>query len=366
MHNLCSLLRHRLVFSRFGSVWIFWLVCVGLVKLFHLFCPDSEVVFVFSSHMKIVADLHNLPAASPKSYFTGLPLLRQPSEPGIIQPQHVAAMKWRTAVSGFIINRCSEQKQQNLKSEAGFKCNRKMSQLKSAGRNSIKDRVSLDCRDDWPLHPRWMSRLSCTQQFFCGYFFLVILLNAWLQRCCMTGIEEALFGNGLLSAFMCHFAVNWGSYWDCVTARGKKWSACNSAQSLDTVHIKLLLCLNYWLLLRRELYGQKRETLPVPVASFGRPQSQHHHVSVKITGDDSNRPKPDIYSRHRRGQHRRNTRPYLIISHPSASGKQSCSRSGSDEFPINTLSFEPNFWVAVSWLAGLQLQSGLPGDTFTH
>lgn len=138
----------------------------GFVELFQLFCPDSEVVFVFFSHMKIVADLHNLPAASPKSYFTGLPLLSQPSEPGIVQPQHVAAPKCRTAVSGFIMNRCSEQKQQNIKSEAGFKCNRKMSQLNSAGRNSIKDGVSLDCRDDSPLHPRWMSRLSCTQQFF--------------------------------------------------------------------------------------------------------------------------------------------------------------------------------------------------------
>lgn len=46
-----------------------------------------------------------------------------------------------------------------------------------------------------------------------------------------------------------------------------------------------------------------------------------------------------------------NARPYLIVSDPSAGGKQSCSRSGSDEFPITTLSFEHNFWVAVSWLA---------------
>lgn len=117
---------------------------------------------------------------------------------------------------------------------------------------------------------------------------------------------------------------------------------------------------------KERMYRRESRSSSPCFASFGRLQSRRHHVSVKITGDDSKRPKPNIYSRHRRGQHRRNTRPYLIISDPSASGKQSRSRSGSDEFPINTLSFEHNFWAAVSWLAGLQLPSGLPGDTLTY
>lgn len=213
MNNLCSLLRHPLLSFFFYpdlAVWVFWLVCSGFVKLFQLFRPDLEVVFVFFSRMKISIIYQQLL----QSHISQAPpLLSQPSEPGVIQPQHVAALKCSTAVSGFIMSRCSEQKQQNIKSEAGFKRKRKTSQLNSAGRNSIKDRVSLDCREDSPLRPRWMSRLSRTRRFFfCGYLFLVIFLNAWLQRCRITGIEEALFENGLLSAFMCHFAVNWGSY----------------------------------------------------------------------------------------------------------------------------------------------------------
>lgn len=46
-------------------------------------------------------------AASPDSYFTGLPPLSQPSEPCIAQPQRVVAMKCRKSFSSLVFSSCS-------------------------------------------------------------------------------------------------------------------------------------------------------------------------------------------------------------------------------------------------------------------
>lgn len=60
-----------------------------------------------------ISNLDYLPAVSPNSYFTGLPLLIQPSELCIIHPQHVVDMKCRNTFSGIINNSCSETEEQN-------------------------------------------------------------------------------------------------------------------------------------------------------------------------------------------------------------------------------------------------------------
>lgn len=59
----------------------------------------------------------NLPAASPKSYFRGLPLPARANEPRIIQPQRVAAAERSVAAAGFSDSRCPEQKRRHLKSQ---------------------------------------------------------------------------------------------------------------------------------------------------------------------------------------------------------------------------------------------------------
>lgn len=71
-------------------------------------CSCLQRLFSFMSPYQSTANL-DLPAASPKSYFTGLPLLIQPSELCIIHPQHVVDMKCRNAFGSIINNSCSEK-----------------------------------------------------------------------------------------------------------------------------------------------------------------------------------------------------------------------------------------------------------------
>lgn len=91
-----------------------------------LFCPLSVVVYNAPFHLccqiKSIANLDYSPAASPNSYFTGLPLLIQPSELCIIHPQHVVDMKCRNAFGSIFNNSCSEEREQNAEWEAALKC----------------------------------------------------------------------------------------------------------------------------------------------------------------------------------------------------------------------------------------------------
>lgn len=117
------------------------------MSLFLLFCPPSVVVYnaCFSIYVAISKHCKSrlfTSTISPNSYFTGLPLLIQPSELCIIHSQHVVAMKCRNAFSSIINNSCSENGEQNAKWEAGLK--REGKQL-----NQISQILSFSFSFDW-------------------------------------------------------------------------------------------------------------------------------------------------------------------------------------------------------------------------
>ena len=83
-------------------------------------CSCLQRLFSFMSPYQSVANLHYLPAASPNSYSSGLPLLIQPSEPGITHPQHVAAANVGMHSVALLITAAVETGN-DMQNEAGWK-----------------------------------------------------------------------------------------------------------------------------------------------------------------------------------------------------------------------------------------------------
>lgn len=81
-------------------------------------CSCLQRLFPFMLAYQSIVNRDYSPAASPNSYFTGLPLLIQPTELCIIHPQHVVAMKCRNTFSNIINNSCSEKGEWNAKWKA--------------------------------------------------------------------------------------------------------------------------------------------------------------------------------------------------------------------------------------------------------
>lgn len=98
----------RAFFLHLSSTGIMYVVLSTL-------CSCLQHLFSFVLHYQSIANLDYLLAASPNSYFTGLPLLIQPSELCIIHPQHVVDMKCRNTFSSNINNSCTEKREQNAK-----------------------------------------------------------------------------------------------------------------------------------------------------------------------------------------------------------------------------------------------------------
>lgn len=98
------------------------IMCVAVPAILSTLCSRLQRSFSLMLPYQSIANLGYLPAASPNSHFSGLPLLIQPSELCIIHSQHVVGVKCRNAFSSIINNSCSEKREQNAKWKAGWKC----------------------------------------------------------------------------------------------------------------------------------------------------------------------------------------------------------------------------------------------------
>lgn len=140
---------------------------MDVVLVLSTLCSCLQRLFSFVLQFQSIANLDYLPAASPNSYFTGLPLLIQPSELCIIHPQHVVDMKCRNTFSGNINNSCSEKRKQNAKY---------MGDWNVEGNNSIKSVTSyvsraegkictifnnpVECHGCWLLTVEWLEKVK--------------------------------------------------------------------------------------------------------------------------------------------------------------------------------------------------------------
>lgn len=146
---------------------------VVLAVVLSTICSCLMLFFPFVLQFQSIANLDYLQAASPNSYFTGLPLLIQPSELCIIHPQHVVDMKCRNTFSSNINNSCSEKREQNAKWVAYWNVEGNNSV------NSVTWYVSSGWRGHfhnvlWPSRMSWLFTVEIwSSRGCCGVFVII-------------------------------------------------------------------------------------------------------------------------------------------------------------------------------------------------
>lgn len=155
---------------------------------------------------------------SPNSYFTGLPLLIQPSELCIIHPQHVVAMKCRNAFSSIINNSCSENGGTKCKMGGRIETWREATQstqFHTKFHLTEGSKKFPGCHDYYTYMSVWWGYWSVLMwNHYRGWEFWSSCVLLLLLRLNITELANALLEN--CNAFICNYSIiisawQWGT-----------------------------------------------------------------------------------------------------------------------------------------------------------